>query len=92
MHTIENLVNSYFLPYISRFRDGKPLWDTPRIGTQQYLLDRDDQKLIFTDAHTSDSGIYKCIVSNKYGNISRTIDFKWRGKFCDMKEIFFEIL
>ena len=47
------------------------------------MFDKNNQVLLLTEAHYLDGGIYKCIVRNRYGSITRTSELEWRGiKVC----------
>ena len=50
-----------------------------RYGYQQFSFKEDRQMLTLRNAHPHDTGVYKCIISNKYGHIIRTKKWTIRG-------------
>uniref|UniRef100_A0A7M5XCJ5 receptor protein-tyrosine kinase n=2 Tax=Clytia hemisphaerica TaxID=252671 RepID=A0A7M5XCJ5_9CNID len=64
---------------ITWYHDGVDIRRKYRTGYQYFFLDDDHQRLTINNAHYTDSGIYKCVLKNKYGSISRQSTFRWPG-------------
>lgn len=62
-----------------RYKDKKPLRDVVRYGYQQFSFKQDRQMLTLRNGHPHDTGVYECIISNKYGHIIRTKKWTIRG-------------